>query len=480
MSTSTDYPIERIINPNAIIRKLALRGHEGNKRYIAGYANISGIVDSQNEVVTHEALKAAWKKWRANPKYALLNLLHMNLPMAEVVFEPIIDSNGSTHLSGVDEKGLYIVGLVRDDVTLADETWEKIERGELRGFSIGGRNLNPQLPVCEDGRCVREIDNLELYEVSIVDQPANRASLFNLLKRDDLAKLAEVANKFKEQIVTESAVKISKTRGETCGKYHVLIESDLIDPQPFETEDTRVITEVAEGMEYIALFDHALLRPHGGLTGEARHGGVNPLPLTAEVPDTPKTEGENPLNKENITEVKEEKKEESPNDSNISETPKDEVAKEPEEAIAPLTMESLAADLARIADRLDTLEKAEEAPAEAEVPAPVETPAEETPVEAVEPAPVETPKVDDDIQIEAVPVPAENITVETKPTELKLEPAHTLNPATVAPAPIPVPPAEAPVQTRGVATQAVTALPGVVPLSNIYEMSWEKIHELIE
>lgn len=461
MSADVDLTLERIVNPNALIRKLALRDNTGNSRYIAGYANISGIIDSQNEVVTHEALKSAWAKWRANPEYALLNLLHQNLPMAKVVFEPVIDSNGNTHLSGVDEKGLYIVGLVRDDVTIADEVWQKIERGEYRGFSIGGRNLNPQLPDCSSGTCIRQIDKLELYEVSIVDQPANRASLFNMLKRDDLAVLAEVTNKFTEQIVTAGVVKISKKRGETCGKYHVIIESDLVAPMTFETEDTRVVEEAAEGMEYVTLFDHALLRPFGALTGEVAHGGVNPLPLTAEEPNTPKNEGDNPLSeKEGEIETKHEETLETP------ETPEEEIVKEPEEAIAPLTMESLAADLARIADRLDTLEKAGE-------PAAVE----------------ETPAVDAVIQVaqEAAAVPEAEVPVVTKPTETVLEPARTLPPVEETPAPVVetpqpaiVPPAEVLVDTRGVAVQATTALEGVVPIAAIYGMSWDDIHNIVE
>jgi len=481
---TVDLTIERIINPDALIRKLALRDHEGNSRFIAGYANISGIEDSQGEVVTHEALKNAWTHWRANPDYALLNLLHQNLPMAKVIFEPVIDSNGNTHLSGVDDKGLYIVGQVRDDVTLSDEVWEKIERGEYRGFSIGGRNLNPQLPTCTNGKCVRYIDQLELYEVSIVDQPANKASLFNMLKRDDLAKLAEVANKFTEKIITQSVVKISKTRGENCGKYHVIIESDLVDPMTFETEDTRVIREPAEGAEYITLFDHALLRSHGTITGEAAHGGVNPLSLPTEESDTPKSNGDIPLNKEKGNEIRENIEPETP------ETPK-EVAKEPEEAIAPLTMETLAADLARIADRLDNLEKAEEPPAEETPPEAVAPPAETPPTEPVEPAPAKAPTQEEIQQIvqDAVPVPEANMPVETAATEATLEAPRTEAPVApvtpkpvAAPAPVatPVAPVVAPVETRGVATQTTAAPEGVVPLAQLYGMSWNEIHEMVE
>jgi len=457
-------PLDVIINQNAIIRKLALSEHKGNNRFIAGYANIAGIVDEQGEVVTLDALKRAWQKWKATPEYCFINLIHTNISLAKVVFESVIDSKGNEHRSGVDDKGLYLVGQVRDDVTISDDIWKKIERGEYRGFSIGGRNLNPQPAVCDVDGCVREITDLELYEVSIVNDPANTVSLFNILKQDDLAVLSKIANKFEEQITTEGIIKISKTRGENCGKYHILIESDYIDPTPFETENTRVIRKEVEGMEYIPLFDQALLRPHGSLTGEARHGGVNPSPLTEETLNTPESEGDIPLNKEETEEVIEEKIDESPEDD--SETPEalktDEAPSEEEEAIAPMTLETLVAELAILNERVATFMKQNSEPEEeveeevkksAEVeqtpntesdpssPDTESTPVSESPPvtetpPAEKPDTIEQPDIPKEVQetVEAIQeavitqenVEAKPLPVRTETTDSKVEQAHTL------------------------------------------------------
>jgi len=348
MAVATVSPLEQII-----IRKLDISEYDGNKRFIAGYANIAGIRDSQGEVVTQEGLKAAWNKWRQNPDFCILSLGHTNLPMAKVVFESVTDSNGRTYQSGVDERGLYIVAQVRDDVSIADELWSDIEAGNQRGYSIGGRNLDPQSPECKDDVCTRFITNLELYEVAIVDHPANKWSIFNVLKQDDLAKLAEVTNRIPETILTEGAVKISKRPCPDSGHYHVLIRDGLELGDMFSDEQFSIITEPVEGEEYINLFDIALLRPHGALTGEARHGGVNPPPLTAETPDTLKTEGENPLKEETIEEVIEETKDESPKDDSESSETAETVEEVAEEALAPLTIETLAADLALLLDLFD-------------------------------------------------------------------------------------------------------------------------------
>jgi len=337
-------PIERIINRDAVIQKLDLSEHEGNKRFIAGYANIAGIKDSQDDVVTLEALQNAWSKWKSNPDFCILSLLHTNVPMAKVWFDEVTDTAGRTHRSGMDERGLYIVAQVRDDVTLSDDVWNDIKSGKYRGFSIGGKNLNPQPEICRAGVCTKDITDFELYEVGIVDQPANEVSIFNVLKCDDLAKLAEDTKHLTEKILVEDFAKVSKKPCPNGKHYHVLIKSGFGLETILNDESFTIITEPVEGEEYVTLFDLALLRPHGVLSAEKRNGGFNPSPLEEE----PK-KGETPLS-ENLEEVIEE----STSDSQESETPETQVD---EPAIAPITIETLAADLARVIERLENMEK---------------------------------------------------------------------------------------------------------------------------
>ena len=351
---ATSAPLA-FVDSNALIRKIDLRESESSRRIISGYANVAGLEDSQGDIVTLDALRDAWSRWRSNPDFCILSLLHSNIPLAKVIFEDVIDSKGNIHRSGVDDTGLYIVAEVREDTTVANEAWKKIERGELRGFSIGGRNLSPQAPVCEGDKCVRPITSLELYEVAIVDQPANRVSLFNMLKRDDLAKLADVTRELSERIISEGAVKISKKPCPDSGHYHLLVKEgvtlDGLCPEKFA-----IVTEPREGEEYMNLFDLALLRPESGLTGEAWNGGVNPPPLKAEKPDTPTPPGGLSLEKEE-EEVNTEKESSKGDESELSEAPTEEEVKEAEQpAVAPVTLETLMAELARLNERLGNLE----------------------------------------------------------------------------------------------------------------------------
>lgn len=442
-ATTAETSLRGIVDPAFVIKKLDIKDSE-NRRYIAGYANVAGVRDNQGDVVTLEALKKAWAKWKLNPDYCILSLLHSNLPLAKVVFEEVIDSDGTPHQSGVDETGLYLVSQIRDDTTIAADMWDKIEREEYRGYSIAGKNLDPQPKICEDGTCTTEIVDFELYEVAIVDNPANKFSLFNVLKRDDLAKLSEVTKAIKNKVLRAGLVKISKKPCPEGGHYHVVINAkgelyNELSPL-FSKEGMAIIEEERAGEEYVNLFNLALLRPHMGLTEEARHGGFNPSPLQ----NKPKTEGETPLEKKE--DVKQEDIEESPKiDSEISETPEVE-EKQEDEAIVPPTVDTLEAKFeARMAKLEQMIAGLVTAKTEEAVEAIVLPPAPEATV-----TPKAEPTVSETIPVEVAPEP----TPEPKVVEVKPEPV---------------------IETRGVNTQGQP--PAGLNLGDIHEnVSWRDIH----
>jgi len=262
-----------------------------NRRIIAGYANVAGVVDNQNEKVTINALSRAWGRWKAKPEYCMIMLMHTSTPVAKVLFDPVKDGEGNTHQSGVDERGLYLVGEWRDDTVLANRSWKDVESGDLRGFSIGGIRLSKRRE-CVGDRCFNVLEDLEIYETSAVPKPANEWSVFGMLK-SDLMELSKISNLFKESVIAEDMVKISKTRGCECGKYHIVLGKGLEGLQDvFTTSQTRVVEKEVDGVEYIPLFNLALLRPFSidetVMTAESDSGGFE----SSLKKDEPKSEGD--------------------------------------------------------------------------------------------------------------------------------------------------------------------------------------------
>ncbi|MHC1572165.1 MAG: HK97 family phage prohead protease [Methanosarcinales archaeon] len=158
---------------------------EKSRFVIAGYASVN-VVDKDNEKITPEALKEAFEKMMKRKSRRNLMLHHQNIQIGEIL-PKYVDKNGKVWRSGVDEKGLFIVAEVFDDTVTGREVIERMKKGELMSFSIGGRVLPGGREVkCDEDRCWTEIVRLELYEVTSCDQGKNpKAKAFILEKQDN-------------------------------------------------------------------------------------------------------------------------------------------------------------------------------------------------------------------------------------------------------------------------------------------------------
>jgi len=145
---------------------------------IGGYASVE-VVDKQGDKVPLETLEEAWKLFTKDLDYAHVHILHSNIPVGKILLE-YEDSEGETRKSGVDDKGLYILVKIRNDIKKGKEVWQLIREKQLNGFSIAGEVIASQ-PI-SNGKSFQQIDKLELHEISVVDKPANQLCLFSIMK----------------------------------------------------------------------------------------------------------------------------------------------------------------------------------------------------------------------------------------------------------------------------------------------------------
>jgi HK97 family phage prohead protease len=165
------------------------------ERIIAGYASVE-LIDKQGDMIPLDVLRKAWDKFISNPDFMTSQLLHSNVPVGKFLLEhPKVPKK-----AGVDDKGLFVICKIRDDIKKGDETWDMIKTNQLRAFSIGGEALKRSF-IC-DGRCYKRIDELELHEISIVGQPANQGSFFTIIKSlNKPLKLEEVLKTLPEGMI---------------------------------------------------------------------------------------------------------------------------------------------------------------------------------------------------------------------------------------------------------------------------------------
>jgi hypothetical protein len=110
---------------------------------VEGYASTDKL-DDQGDIVTLDAIKDALPDYM---KWANLREMHSNI------------AAGKVEDAHVDDKGLFIRARV-----VNPDSKDKVLKGVLKGFSIGGRKVL---------KAGKEIIRLVLNEISLVDRPAN-------------------------------------------------------------------------------------------------------------------------------------------------------------------------------------------------------------------------------------------------------------------------------------------------------------------
>ncbi len=130
-----------------------------------GYASVFNLVDSQQDRVHPGAFKASIKG-REKP-VQLLWQHEWNKPIGVItaLFE--------------DARGLYMKGKLLLDVAQAREAYALLKAGVVRGLSIG-YSVKRSRRNADSG--VRELLDLNLWEISLVTLPANEAAQVTVVK----------------------------------------------------------------------------------------------------------------------------------------------------------------------------------------------------------------------------------------------------------------------------------------------------------
>ena len=143
------------------------------RRMVSGFASLDDI-DKQDDIVTAEASVQAFKNFKGN-----LREMHQPSAVGRMISfkeDRYFDPNSKKFYNGV-----YVSAYVSKG---AQNAWEKVLDGTYTGFSIGGN-----IKVWDDAynteldKSIRVIKDYDLYELSLVDSPANQfASIISVEK----------------------------------------------------------------------------------------------------------------------------------------------------------------------------------------------------------------------------------------------------------------------------------------------------------
>ncbi len=160
-----------------------LKSRAADDLIIAGYASVE-LVDKQGDLITTNALNKAFRKFMDNTQCRNVQLAHSNIQVGEVVPQHT-DTSGRVWKSEVDDTGLFVVIQLRSDIEKAREVAAEIRKGNLKSFSIGGQAFRRVNKSTGERGSYREIQDMELHEVTICEKGINTESTFRILKEDN-------------------------------------------------------------------------------------------------------------------------------------------------------------------------------------------------------------------------------------------------------------------------------------------------------
>ena len=205
-----------------------------NRKIIAGYASLA-VIDTENEYIPVEVLKEGLNTLMTDESYSNIMIVHKNIQIGKILKE---FGDLTTH---VDDDGLFVVAEIRDDLEIAKATWMKIESGEIQGFSIGGEIIEEH-EECDEKSCIKVIDKINLFEISVCSCPVNKDSGFKIINKCDVSIMLENLNdKMTKKIKKEPEV---KEKCEDCEPKE--LQEDIVEEKVEEKSEPELVENKVE------------------------------------------------------------------------------------------------------------------------------------------------------------------------------------------------------------------------------------------
>ena len=157
----------------------------GKTLVVGGWGSVY-VVDREGHRINLVGLDKALKKFLENPEFANVNIFHSGIQIGKLIPQ-FVDQKGKVWKTHVNNKGLFAVVAFRTDLEVSRRAMSEVIKGNLRGFSLSG-NSNPETKEirCEHGTCWQEIMDLEIYELTLCQEPMNQDSwITNIIQEPD-------------------------------------------------------------------------------------------------------------------------------------------------------------------------------------------------------------------------------------------------------------------------------------------------------
>ena len=138
-----------------------------DERIVAGWISVE-VKDLQGDLVPIDEIEKAMYKLMDRGGGIFYG--HSNKPVGKILRWEV-KKNPET-----GKMGVYVVAKIFRDYKIDDMVWEKIKKGIITGFSVGGTGKQKTVIMKDDDgieKPVRMLTDIELCEISLVERPAN-------------------------------------------------------------------------------------------------------------------------------------------------------------------------------------------------------------------------------------------------------------------------------------------------------------------
>lgn len=153
------------------VRKLKLDSEDALPLVIGGPASVETI-DKEGHLIPVEVLDEAFTNFMKLHRGRDLNFSHSDVQIGWVL-PAYIASNGAVYKSGVDDKQLWVLGEIRDDMVIGERVKKEIEDGNLVSYSIAG-SASSMEDVNEGFRSYKKVGGLTMVEITVCLSPDSR------------------------------------------------------------------------------------------------------------------------------------------------------------------------------------------------------------------------------------------------------------------------------------------------------------------
>lgn len=152
-----------------------------NQRIVVGFATLDNI-DKSGDIVTSDASMKAFSRFRGNIRY-----MHERMPVGKLIdYQPAVFYDEETQSQ---HNGVQVTVKISE---AEDAVWTKCQDGTLSGFSIGGNVVKTSYVYDEKlAKNVQVIEDYELTELSLVDNPANQFANITAIRKSADGKVHE-------------------------------------------------------------------------------------------------------------------------------------------------------------------------------------------------------------------------------------------------------------------------------------------------